>query len=74
MKDIGAIGCVESDYLRKEDGEMFQKFTDLYNTLYTFADAVITKWFKKENPAAEANGYITKIIDFLKESISTFIG
>ena len=53
---------------------MFQKYADLYNTLYTFMNAVITKWFKKENPAAEANGYITKAIEFLKDTFSTFIG
>ena len=59
---------------RKGDCAMFQKYADLYNTLYTFFDAVITKWLKQENPAAEANGYITKAIDFLKDTFSTFIG
>lgn len=53
---------------------MFQKFADLYNTLYTFFDAVVTKWLKQENPTKEANDYITKAIDFLKETFSTFVG
>lgn len=53
---------------------MFQKLVDLYNTLYTFTDSVITKWLKQENPTREANGYITKMIDFLKDTFSTFIG
>ena len=53
---------------------MVQKYADLYNTLYNFADAFITKWLKKENPTREANGYINKIIDFLKDTFSTFIG
>ncbi|MBR4489595.1 hypothetical protein IKP13_03075 [bacterium] len=53
---------------------MFQKYADLYNTLYTFMDAFITKWLKQENPTREANGYITKAIDFLKDTFSTFVG
>ncbi|MBR3095682.1 MAG: hypothetical protein IKH12_08850 [Clostridia bacterium] len=50
------------------------KVCRFYDTLYTFFDAVVTKWLKKENPAAEANGYITKAIDFLKDTFSTFVG
>lgn len=61
-------------FARKGAWGMFQKYADLYNTLYTFADAFITKWLKKENPTREANGYINKVIDFLKDTFSTFVG
>ena len=59
---------------RKGDCRMFQKFAGLYNTLYTFMDAVITKWLKKDNPTAEANDFITKALSFLSDTFSTFIG
>ena len=53
---------------------MFQKYVDLYHTLYNFADAFVTKWLKKENPTREAHGYFSKFLEFMTDTFSTFIG